>query len=510
MRSGEVLDESIPPVLPSRVIDVGPLSGSVGARLVKSNGNRGYYTALSYCWGGSQQADRPYLTTTKTLEKHLSALPWDSLPKTLQDAILLTRAIGVQYLWIDSLCIIQDSKADWEKEAAVMGTVYAHARLVIAAITGADAEAGLFPSQTCIHRSGETSSSLYFSKLPNERGSPQYNLPLFARGWTTQEWVLARRIVFWTHDRMCWFCARYCIGDDGIYVSQSSGLFDGYTTWKEIVTQYSGRELTYPTDKLIAVSGIANEIHKKTPEDKYVFGSWQSEIRWEVLWSGQTAQSTDSALAGLHIPSWSWACHPGSVQFLLDSDERSWQGTIIPAQSSVSFLEDSSLQIVARTKTVDFDKPDMVNYCFHWFRDETGSLEFDLSFFPFGLVGLELFAILSPEIGHCSVQLALRKEKICIVFDRREFLSTYQKERGTRDCEKNNQAIGALERSSGMSAGIADELSFVEIVRNGKSESAGLVLRKSPHTPGRYIRAGLGFTCKAWFEDAKRGNFVIE
>ncbi|KAK3495237.1 heterokaryon incompatibility protein-domain-containing protein [Neurospora hispaniola] len=273
MRSGEEIDESLPPILPSRVIDVGSLSGSVGARLVESDGKRGYYTALSYCWGSSLKADRPYLTTTKTLEKHLSALPWDSLPKTLQDAILLTRATGVQYLWIDSLCIIQDSNADWKKEAASMGTVYAHARLVIAATTGADAEAGLFPSQTCIHRPGETSSALYFSKLPKESGSPQHNLPLFTRGWAFQEWVLARRIVFWTQDRMCWHCAEGCAGDDSKNVWTSSGLFGRYNTWKEIVTRYSGREFTYPTDKLMAISGIANEIHKKRPEDKGCFSS---------------------------------------------------------------------------------------------------------------------------------------------------------------------------------------------------------------------------------------------
>ncbi|KAL0472923.1 heterokaryon incompatibility protein domain-containing protein [Neurospora intermedia] len=259
MRSGEEIDESLPPVLPSRVIDVGPLSGSVGARLVESNGNR-----------GSLKAERPYLTTTKTLEKHLSALPWDSLPKTLQDSIRLTRAIGVRYLWIDSLCIIQDSNDDWEKEAARMGTLYAQARLVIAATLGADAEAGLFPFQTYIYRPGRpgAASSLYFSKLPKERGSPQPDFPLFTRGWAMQEWVLARRIVFWTQDRMCWQCARNCVGDDGKIMMTASGLFERYNTWKEIVTGYSGRELTFPTDKLVAISGIANEIQKQRPKDK--------------------------------------------------------------------------------------------------------------------------------------------------------------------------------------------------------------------------------------------------
>ncbi|EGO58328.1 hypothetical protein NEUTE1DRAFT_101195 [Neurospora tetrasperma FGSC 2508] len=272
--SGERIDELLPPVLPTRIIDVGPREGSGSARLVESQGERGHYTALSYCWGSSRKSDRPYLTTTETLEKHLSELPWDLLPKTLRDAILLTRAVGMRYLWIDSLCIIQDSNDDWEKEAARMGTLYAQARLVIAATIGTDAQAGLFPFQTYIHHpsrrsipSWRRSPSLYFRNLPNERGSPQLNLPLFTRGWATQEWVLARRIVFWTQERMCWYCANECVGDDGNSVSTYSGLFQRYTTWKEIATLYSGRDLTYPTDKLIALSGIANEIQKQRPKD---------------------------------------------------------------------------------------------------------------------------------------------------------------------------------------------------------------------------------------------------
>lgn len=453
------------------------------------------------------------MTTTKTLEKHLSALPWDSLPKTLQDSIRLTRAIGVRYLWIDSLCIIQDSNDDWEKEAARMGTLYAQARLVIAATLGADAEAGLFPFQTYIYRPGRpgAASSLYFSKLPKERGSPQPDFPLFTRGWAMQEWVLARRIVFWTQDRMCWQCARNCVGDDGKIMMTASGLFERYNTWKEIVTGYSGRELTFPTDKLVAISGIANEIQKQRPKDKYVFGSWRSDIREDLLWSGQTAQSKDSGLEGLHIPSWSWACHPGGVQFLWDEKKWYTHTWYRPIQSAVLFLKDSSLQTVARTKTVDFDKPDMINFCFRWFRNDNGDLNYDSSHYPNGLGKYDLFRILSQKIGHCSVQIAFRQNKIFIVFDSRDFLDTYQKERDTRQCGKMKQAIEAIERSSGLPAGIADELAFVEMAQDylGKL-SAGLLLRKSPHTPGRYIRVGFGFAFTPWIRDAKWGKFVVE
>ncbi|KAK1777571.1 heterokaryon incompatibility protein-domain-containing protein [Copromyces sp. CBS 386.78] len=493
MLSGEEIDESSPPVLPSRVIDVGPLSGLEASRLVESNGRRAYYTALSYCWGSTQKSDRPYLTTTTTVEKHLSELPWDLLPKTIQDAILLTRAIGIRYLWIDSLCIIQNSNADWEKEAAKMGTVYARARLVIAATTGADAEAGLFPFQTYIHRPSAKSPSLYFRKLANERGTG-HKLPLFTRGWATQEWVLARRTVFWTQERMAWCCRNKLVVDDDTGIGYVFvRLFQHHTTWREIVARYSGRHLTYPRDKFVALNGIVNEIQKKRPEDKYVLGSWLSEIHWELLWSGQAAPSTESGLEELHIPSWSWASHPGGVQFLVDdSNLKRYFGWEESYQSSISFLDDSSVQIVARSKAVDLHKPDMVNYCFRWIRQANYSVTCD-SFSPLPFWH-DLLGICPQDSGPGSVQIGLQGG-LRVVFDTTDFLSTYRKERD----------------GLGMSAGIPGEFSFVELANvDFARESAGLLLRKSPHTSGRYIRVGFAFTSKEWLNNAKRGEFVVE
>ena len=276
----------------------------------------------------------------------------------------MTRAIGVQYLWIDSLCIIQDSNADWEKEASTMGAVFLQARLVIAATTGTDAGTGLFPSRTYICRPGQP--YFYFPKLPAERGSRKRNLPLFTREWAAQEWALARRIVFWTQERMCWFCASACVGDNGKRIY--SVLSNQRTTWEAIVKLYSWRNLTYARDKLVAFRGIANELQKKRPTDKYAFGSWQSNLPHDLLWSWQAA-ATDPGLEKLHIPSWSWAAHPGGVGFL---------SSYTPAQSSsISIREDSSLHIMARSKRVDLHEPEMDEFWFHWFRHENGEITYE-------------------------------------------------------------------------------------------------------------------------------------
>src|ERR1700744_2598321 len=122
-------------VLPTRVIEVGD-PGRI--RLMVPNGAMGRYVCLSHCWGGLQ----PLKTTKENLSSHLHSIPPQSIPKTYQDAIELTRLLGIKYLWIDSLCIIQDSTEDWGKESASMCAVYENCDIVIAATSAKDATEG--------------------------------------------------------------------------------------------------------------------------------------------------------------------------------------------------------------------------------------------------------------------------------------------------------------------------------------------------------------------------------
>jgi len=94
--------------LPTRIIDVGSSDGV--PCLLETHGRRGKYFTLSHCWG------RQHLitTTTQNLEERKKGIPWPELSKTFQEAIQITREFGCQYLWIDSLCILQDSVQDWE------------------------------------------------------------------------------------------------------------------------------------------------------------------------------------------------------------------------------------------------------------------------------------------------------------------------------------------------------------------------------------------------------------
>lgn len=128
------------PSLPTRVVFVG--SDDTEPHLYITCGEHARYAALSHCWGSEDKS--PPRTTHKTLNRRLSGMSFGELPKTFQDAVTITRRLGLQYLWIDSLCIIQDSQSDWEAEAANMATVYQNAYVTIAAEAASNSQEGCF------------------------------------------------------------------------------------------------------------------------------------------------------------------------------------------------------------------------------------------------------------------------------------------------------------------------------------------------------------------------------
>lgn len=525
--SGLIIDESTPPVLPSRVIDVGLPDGSVAPRLLQANGATGYYTALSYCWGASEKTHRSYLTTVDTLEKHLSSIPWDLLPKTLRDAVLLTRAVGIRYLWVDSLCIIQDSTDDWEQESAKMGVVYSHARFVIAATIGEDANTGLFPPQEHVYHPGPR--PLCFSREPKAWGLGRGALPLFARGWTAQEWILSRRIVFWTHERMCWRCRCRSVREDDWGLPYESGLIHGEYTWTEVVEDYSQRNLTYQSDKLFALQGLVSQLSKRRPDDRYAMGTWLSNMPQELLWSAnQSDIPTGCGPHRLDFPSWSWVSHPGGVSFMsCQGDIRLYDCLERSRYLSFSLANDFSVLMKTRSKKVDLDGPDTAEYMAKWHRNGPWSVEvrgshmrrevFDSSCPDLAQTDeavISLFGANGKRIKERQIT-ACRKE-LSILFDTQNYLSRYRREKD-----------GPAE------PGATPDFLFVEVMlvkvferpierhedrrtdgaQRSKSEVgriAGLLLRKIDGSPGRFTRVGVATAPRDWLQDAEVGEVVVE
>jgi hypothetical protein len=108
--SGTKIDEAVESIIPPRVIDVTPNADSAEVKLFETQGARGHYTALSHCWGPPE--NRPLRTTRGNLADHLTGIQLCKLPKTYRDAVTVARALGIWYIWIDSLCIVQDDPDD--------------------------------------------------------------------------------------------------------------------------------------------------------------------------------------------------------------------------------------------------------------------------------------------------------------------------------------------------------------------------------------------------------------
>ncbi len=130
-------------------------------------------------------------TTTATLSRQKQAITWAMLSKTFQDAIIITHELGLRYIWIDSLCIIQDDTSDWEEESKKMAAIYGNSKVTIAAVKSKDGDGGCFMEiDKFVFFTHPTSSmSIAIRKLINHdeyrvSGANMDKLPLFSRGWT--------------------------------------------------------------------------------------------------------------------------------------------------------------------------------------------------------------------------------------------------------------------------------------------------------------------------------------
>lgn len=238
--------------LPARLLDVGP-SGS-HSKLVQLKENvRGPYIALSHSWGKT----RHIVTEKKNIESHKKGIPLDSLPKTFQDAVELTKGIGLRYIWIDSLCIIQDDMNDWKNEASKMAEVYRNARCTVAATGSKGDQEGIFlerPQQDVISLRYNAANTYVAATNSEEDVAAMKELhisPLSTRAWTMQERLLSRRIIHFTQSRVIWECRTRSETEDGLVLGPedfgsilTQTLFEFSTTRSKWITllEAVGRE----------------------------------------------------------------------------------------------------------------------------------------------------------------------------------------------------------------------------------------------------------------------------
>jgi len=208
---------------PTRILDVGE-SHALEIKLIDSGSMKGQYVTLSHRWPVDPALH--FKTTPSTIEKRRKGIKITAMPKNFQDAVTVVRKLGLRYLWIDSLCILQDSTEDWERESAVMGQIYHRSTLTIMAATESRLRApSTTPSGSEIEREGflhRTEAPRWPTvKLPYRTSSGQiqgdwflqYQEPLlrdrwdlFTRGWVLQEELLSRRKVIYHSDHILWVC----------------------------------------------------------------------------------------------------------------------------------------------------------------------------------------------------------------------------------------------------------------------------------------------------------------
>jgi hypothetical protein len=340
--------------LPTRVIDVGEADIQEPSLKV-TNGESGHYIALSHCWGSN-----PLIRTTKdTFTQHQRQLPMSKLPKTFHDAVVITRKLKIRYIWIDSLCIIQDDVEDWEEQAAVMGDIYTQSYLTIAATGSKDSAGGCFLPRLTGHHVrvkcslGDNQTGYVFIREKPKGFDELDKSILNTRAWVAQERLLSPRTIHCDVDQLLWECRECRLTEDAVPVEASitqrliwdgrlhlqypykrNGTSDGKFVWDwyHLVENYTKRNLTYEDDKLPAISGLASIMERRVG-DEYFAGLWKSHLVIGLLWYREKDWLVRPAK--YRAPSWSWAAFDGHIAMPSEADIES----VIPAVTVAELVE---------------------------------------------------------------------------------------------------------------------------------------------------------------------------
>ncbi|KAH6679461.1 heterokaryon incompatibility protein-domain-containing protein [Halenospora varia] len=297
------------------------------------------YIALSHCWGPSV----PLCTTTGNADHHRRGIIYDQLPRTFQDCVTVARKFGVQYIWIDSLCIIQNQRSDWAHHAGLMDRVYENAVFTVTAVSspssstpflGPDSpsERGKFQSHTIDISALAGNDSTVMARTYEPRLLSGFvNGPLEYRAWAWQERHLSIRTIDFTEQEVHWKCAAMntceCTGvkDIKLLKTPEKVLPKTIRAWRGTVESYSGRHLTYWTDRLPAMSGMASRFSVDLGSE-YVAGLWLSDFPRCLAWYRRELSDCPVGKPCMWrsinngVPSWSWASIASQVWHLWTMD----------------------------------------------------------------------------------------------------------------------------------------------------------------------------------------------
>jgi hypothetical protein len=322
------------------------------------------YVTLSHCWG---KLDKRLVLTESNIDDWSEGLPLLGEWKTFSDAIDMTRQLGLSYIWIDSLCIIQDSISDWQRECPQMCNVYKRSYCNIAATSASDDTGGCFfardmevdlplriyfgPATDAVEPTThiisadvatETLSGAY-DICNNQTWFHEVNISILnSRGWVLQERMMASRVLNFTKTQMYWECDElqasesypygypFEVDCDVSFKSLSPFHLDtvaiedrherAFEIWGRAVEAYTveyyhnsngiSQNLTQASDKLVAISAIAREL-RPFLDCRYVAGHWERDLVRQLAWTGEVWSERANVY---RAPSWSWASVDATIR----------------------------------------------------------------------------------------------------------------------------------------------------------------------------------------------------
>lgn len=325
---------TLPIERPSRLIDLMPDSAHEKlARLIEYHDGCTEYATLSYVWG---PGPHPWSTTSGNVKQRMTSFDRSDLPATLADALNIAERLGLRYIWIDSLCIVQDDPVEWAKEGSKMAGIYHGSYVTIAASSSCSSRDGIFnhrsksildgPDMIQIDSmlgNGEQ-SQLYVSLDQDLRAVARCRIEyssLATRAWTLQESYLSPRILHFTKSQLIWECDHMVLSEDNLVHDSSgrrfpldlpndmtkSGLMRFW--YQELVQGYCDRQLSYDSDKLVAISALAKAIQSLCDDD-YLAGLWRGSLIQGLLWCRPYGPGKK-----VRHPSWSWSSQDSQIRY---------------------------------------------------------------------------------------------------------------------------------------------------------------------------------------------------
>ncbi|KAK2033894.1 heterokaryon incompatibility protein [Colletotrichum zoysiae] len=327
--------------MPTRVIAVG--QAGQNPRLMVTNGLQEPYLALSYCWGPGRDT---FSLTHETKDELFGGVTEGKLTKTHQESIHFARALGIEYVWIDALCIIQGDADDWTFESQRMAHVYGNADLTLIAGRSEDARDGFITN-----RLEQKVPPCALPLAPNTKDTVNVCLPrshtygpVSTRGWCFQEEKLSTRAVILGQEQIISQCRSETNWEDGqvnfadlkptflipgFFTGATHSAADKETTlsmWYEFVDTYMMRDLSNPHDIFAAIASIAG-LARDVLGSRYLAGLWEDDLVRGLLWKprhqvngffkGPLTRPKPTPFAPVPVvraPSWSWASVQGPVR----------------------------------------------------------------------------------------------------------------------------------------------------------------------------------------------------